>query len=90
MRCAITWPQAGYTTLRGFGGCNDLIFSGHAAFWVMAPLALQTYYARHRCAARVGRLNAALAVGLGWAGRRGGTGSGDSHLLVPAVLCHAP
>ncbi|GAX85052.1 hypothetical protein CEUSTIGMA_g12472.t1 [Chlamydomonas eustigma] len=36
--------MAGYTTIRGFGGCNDLLFSGHAAFWVLAPLAHFTYY----------------------------------------------
>lgn len=40
--------KAGYTTIRGFGGCNDLIFSGHGAFWVLAPLAFRTYYPGHR------------------------------------------
>ncbi|KAG2501848.1 hypothetical protein HYH03_000346 [Edaphochlamys debaryana] len=40
--------RAGYTTIRGFGGCNDLIFSGHAAFWMLAPLAWRTYYPGHR------------------------------------------
>eukprot|EP00955_Chlamydomonas_euryale_P100973 365315-Chlamydomonas_euryale.AAC.17 len=28
----------------GFGGCNDLIFSGHCAFWALAPLAFGSYY----------------------------------------------
>ncbi|KAL6753412.1 PAP2 superfamily C-terminal-domain-containing protein [Haematococcus lacustris] len=51
--------KAGYTTLRGFGGCNDLIFSGHAAFWVLAPLAVQTYYPKPRWAS--GLLWTALA-----------------------------
>ncbi|KAG2444775.1 hypothetical protein HXX76_001518 [Chlamydomonas incerta] len=43
---ATAWEtlKAGYTTIRGFGGCNDLIFSGHGAFWVLAPLAFRTYY----------------------------------------------
>eukprot|EP00198_Chlamydomonas_reinhardtii_P000275 XP_001689610.1 predicted protein [Chlamydomonas reinhardtii] len=43
---ATAWEtvMAGYTTIRGFGGCNDLIFSGHGAFWVLAPLAFRTYY----------------------------------------------
>mmetsp|Transcript_8179 Transcript_8179/g.17534 ORF Transcript_8179/g.17534 Transcript_8179/m.17534 type:complete len:266 (+) Transcript_8179:325-1122(+) len=36
--------KLGYTTIRGFGGCNDLIFSGHGAFWTLAPLAHQSYY----------------------------------------------
>ncbi|GIL63458.1 hypothetical protein Vafri_17498 [Volvox africanus] len=40
--------KLGYTTIRGFGGCNDLIFSGHGAFWVLAPLAFRTYYPGHR------------------------------------------
>jgi hypothetical protein len=35
--------KAGYTELRGFGGCNDLIFSGHGAFWILVPLAYRTY-----------------------------------------------
>lgn len=35
--------KAGYTEIRGFGGCNDLIFSGHGAFWILAPLAYQSY-----------------------------------------------
>mmetsp|Transcript_14735 Transcript_14735/g.36745 ORF Transcript_14735/g.36745 Transcript_14735/m.36745 type:complete len:387 (-) Transcript_14735:193-1353(-) len=49
---ATAWEtiKAGYTTIRGFGGCNDLIFSGHAAFWVLAPLALQSYAPRPRWA----------------------------------------
>eukprot|EP00879_Flechtneria_rotunda_P013945 GHRR01014564.1.p1 GENE.GHRR01014564.1~~GHRR01014564.1.p1 ORF type:complete len:201 (+),score=33.85 GHRR01014564.1:1051-1653(+) len=34
----------GIRELRGFGGCNDLIFSGHGAFWTMGPLVFQTYY----------------------------------------------
>jgi hypothetical protein len=33
---------------RGFGGCNDLIISGHGAFWTLAPLAFQTYYPQYR------------------------------------------
>ncbi|EFJ40148.1 hypothetical protein VOLCADRAFT_121755 [Volvox carteri f. nagariensis] len=40
--------KLGYTTIRGFGGCNDLIFSGHGAFWVLAPLAFRTYYPGRR------------------------------------------
>jgi len=40
--------KAGYTTIRGFGGCNDLIFSGHGAFWVLAPLAHMAYYRQGR------------------------------------------
>lgn len=39
--------RAGYTTIRGFGGCNDLIFSGHGAFWVLTPLMFSTYCPRH-------------------------------------------
>lgn len=38
--------RVGFSTLRGFGGCNDLLFSGHAAFWALVPLAYQTYYGR--------------------------------------------
>ena len=34
---------AGYKEIRGFGGCNDLIFSGHGAFWILAPLSYQSY-----------------------------------------------
>ncbi|GFR39788.1 hypothetical protein Agub_g273 [Astrephomene gubernaculifera] len=36
--------KAGYTTIRGFGGCNDLIFSGHCVFWCLVPLAFRTYH----------------------------------------------
>ncbi|KAI8472650.1 MAG: hypothetical protein J3K34DRAFT_413171 [Monoraphidium minutum] len=36
--------RVGFTTLRGMGGCNDLIFSGHGAFWTMAPCVLLSYY----------------------------------------------
>lgn len=39
-----TLLQVGYRHIRGFGGCNDLVFSGHGAFWVMAPLAVRDYY----------------------------------------------
>ncbi|WIA17126.1 hypothetical protein OEZ85_014019 [Tetradesmus obliquus] len=38
----IIW--VGIRELRGFGGCNDLIFSGHGAFWSLGPLMFQTYY----------------------------------------------
>ncbi|KAF6255128.1 hypothetical protein COO60DRAFT_1702962 [Scenedesmus sp. NREL 46B-D3] len=38
----IVW--VGIRELRGFGGCNDLIFSGHGAFWCLGPLMFQTYY----------------------------------------------
>ncbi|WIA42869.1 hypothetical protein OEZ86_008792 [Tetradesmus obliquus] len=38
----IVW--IGVTELRGFGGCNDLIFSGHASFWTVAPLMFCSYY----------------------------------------------
>lgn len=40
--------KLGYTTIRGFGGCNDLVFSGHGAFWVLAPLAYRSYYPKYR------------------------------------------
>ena len=33
--------KAGYTQMRGFGGCNDLVISGHGAFWTLVPLAFQ-------------------------------------------------
>eukprot|EP00798_Chlamydomonas_sp_ICE-L_P024628 gene24628-10250_t len=36
--------MAGYTTIRGFGGCNDLVVSGHGVFWTIVPLAFQAYY----------------------------------------------
>eukprot|EP00775_Hariotina_reticulata_P013409 gene13409-13537_t len=38
----IIW--VGIRELRGFGGCNDLVFSGHGAFWTLAPLTFQSYY----------------------------------------------
>eukprot|EP00878_Enallax_costatus_P012058 GHUV01012590.1.p2 GENE.GHUV01012590.1~~GHUV01012590.1.p2 ORF type:complete len:216 (+),score=33.40 GHUV01012590.1:550-1197(+) len=36
--------KVGIKQLRGFGGCNDLVFSGHGAFWTLGPLTFQTYY----------------------------------------------
>lgn len=36
--------RVGIKELRGFGGCNDLVFSGHGAFWTLAPLMFQSYY----------------------------------------------
>ncbi|MEW5308031.1 MAG: hypothetical protein WDW38_000020 [Sanguina aurantia] len=40
----LDYIRMGYTTIRGFGGCNDLIVSGHAQFWTLAPLAFRAYY----------------------------------------------
>lgn len=40
--------RVGFTTLRGMGGCNDLVFSGHGAFWTLAPLLLGSYYPGRR------------------------------------------
>lgn len=34
----------GVGSVRGFGGCNDLIFSGHGALWILTPLLFHTYY----------------------------------------------
>ncbi|KAG1676519.1 hypothetical protein FOA52_000062 [Chlamydomonas sp. UWO 241] len=64
--------KAGYTTIRGFGGCNDLIFSGHAAFWVVAPLAHGTYYRPTGTGARLWARasNAAMWVALAQASLR--------------------
>lgn len=42
--------KVGLLTLRGTGGCNDLIFSGHGAFWTLTPLLLGSYYPRGRAA----------------------------------------
>ena len=42
-----SWSQylrIGFGQLRGSGGCNDLVISGHCIIYVMAPLAFQTYY----------------------------------------------
>lgn len=41
------WIMVGISEMRGFGGCNDLVFSGHAAFWVLCPLLFQEYYFNH-------------------------------------------
>jgi hypothetical protein len=38
------WIMVGYSSVRGVGGCNDLIFSGHCSFWVLTPLVYQTFY----------------------------------------------
>ncbi|KAH3767023.1 Phosphatidylinositol:ceramide inositolphosphotransferase 3 [Pelomyxa schiedti] len=35
---------AASTHLRGGGGCNDLIISGHCVFWASAPLMFGTFY----------------------------------------------
>ncbi|DBA96869.1 hypothetical protein WJX82_005400 [Trebouxia sp. C0006] len=42
-----TWGEylsIGFGELRGRGGCNDLIISGHCIIYVMAPLVFHTYY----------------------------------------------
>jgi DNA mismatch repair protein MutS2 len=42
-----TWQELvreGFNQLRGAGGCNDLVISGHGAFWTTAPLMFATYY----------------------------------------------
>mmetsp|Transcript_298 Transcript_298/g.861 ORF Transcript_298/g.861 Transcript_298/m.861 type:complete len:244 (-) Transcript_298:305-1036(-) len=36
----------GFTKMRAMGGCNDLVISGHAIVYVVAPLAFQTYYGK--------------------------------------------
>lgn len=38
----------GFTKLRAMGGCNDLVISGHAIIYALAPLAFQTYYGSHQ------------------------------------------
>lgn len=30
--------------MRAMGGCNDLVISGHAIVYAVAPLAVQSYY----------------------------------------------
>lgn len=41
-----TWGivREGFKQLRGTGGCNDLVVSGHGAFWTAAPLMFRSYY----------------------------------------------
>lgn len=42
-----SWTQfliIGFTKMRAMGGCNDLIISGHAIVYSVAPLAVQSYY----------------------------------------------
>ena len=46
------WIKIGILNFRGIGGCNDLIFSGHCALWVLSPLLFQTYYANGNRLAR--------------------------------------
>jgi DNA mismatch repair protein MutS2 len=36
--------REGFKQLRGTGGCNDLVVSGHGAFWTTAPLMFGSYY----------------------------------------------
>ena len=36
--------MVGVKQMRGFGGCNDLIISGHVSFWTMTPLMYAAYY----------------------------------------------
>jgi DNA mismatch repair protein MutS2 len=36
--------REGFQQLRGMGGCNDLVVSGHGAFWTTAPLMFRSYY----------------------------------------------
>ncbi|KAL3155537.1 hypothetical protein ABBQ38_011089 [Trebouxia sp. C0009 RCD-2024] len=36
--------KIGFGDMRGNGGCNDLIISGHCIIYVTAPLVFQTYY----------------------------------------------
>lgn len=36
----------GFASVRGQGGCNDLVFSGHAVLWTVVPLAYGRYAGR--------------------------------------------
>eukprot|EP00201_Polytomella_parva_P024328 CAMPEP_0175048062 /NCGR_PEP_ID=MMETSP0052_2-20121109/5959_1 /TAXON_ID=51329 ORGANISM="Polytomella parva, Strain SAG 63-3" /NCGR_SAMPLE_ID=MMETSP0052_2 /ASSEMBLY_ACC=CAM_ASM_000194 /LENGTH=350 /DNA_ID=CAMNT_0016312041 /DNA_START=395 /DNA_END=1447 /DNA_ORIENTATION=- len=74
------WPliKAGYTELRGFGGCNDLIFSGHGAFWVLTPLMFGTYYRGGGCSSGGKCSGGADKVSDGKDGGEGGGGAVDS------------
>lgn len=45
----IEFIKVGFKEMRGHGGCNDLIFSGHCGIWVLAPLAFHSYYKNQCC-----------------------------------------
>jgi len=67
-----------------------LIISGHAAFWCLAPLALQSYYPKYRCVLARASGGAGLDTGLehGW-GRTCGwviSSSALLHSCIPAFL----
>lgn len=35
----LSFVQVGFAQVRGAGGCNDLVFSGHVVLWTVVPLA---------------------------------------------------
>lgn len=39
----------GFRKMKGTGGCNDLIFSGHCALWTLTPLLYHSYYKSKCC-----------------------------------------
>lgn len=39
----------GFQKMKGTGGCNDLIFSGHCALWTLTPLLYHSYYKSKCC-----------------------------------------
>jgi uncharacterized membrane protein YgcG len=67
--------REGFRQLRGMGGCNDLVVSGHGAFWTTAPLMFATYYKSSSGGGGGGGV--ARSGGRG-GGRGGGSSSGGS------------
>jgi len=47
--------REGFRQLRGDGGCNDLVVSGHGAFWTTAPLMFGAFYDTGGARGGVGR-----------------------------------
>ncbi|GMH32608.1 hypothetical protein BSKO_00442 [Bryopsis sp. KO-2023] len=41
--------KIGFSQMKGTGGCNDLIFSGHCGIWVLTPLLYHSYYQGKGC-----------------------------------------
>ena len=40
----LEWLAIGFRELRGTGGCNDLLFSGHCSFWLQTCLMYRAFY----------------------------------------------
>lgn len=68
--------REGFKQLRGSGGCNDLVISGHGAFWTTAPLMFASFY---RTAAGGG------GEGGGNGGNGGGSNGGGARFMSAAV-----